>query len=226
MKRILSLLIIMLLFSTTALIADEEQPQLAYRFLMEYIHDEEEEAGNPKTAGLITIGVGAGLTGLGVAAYFYADDVSSTVFDEPMDDSMRYIISGSIAGSGILTMTIGLGIYATEPRDVRSEFTTVLEEEDPAVQEALAASALHDLAEESKRQRLISGWSELAIPLITAGSRVTANIIQERPWHEDVVSITSWQAWQIWSGISQVFFERTEEERVYEQYLSAREALY
>ena len=89
----------------------------------------------------------------------------------------------------------------------------------------MTTSALKGLSEDARRKRLLAGWSDLSIPIVTVAAQVASNLSGGRPWHEDVFSVSSSQLWQITSGFSDIFFNRSDEEILFEEYEAARAAV-
>jgi len=216
-RNLVLFFILFSLFVPGMVFAQEESPQIAYRLLDDYIRDKEIKA-EKKTGPIITMIAGGTLITGGTALMIWGDPL----FDDP---SRKYILGGSIAGSGVLTLGVGTALYVKKPRDFRAEYTEIFENEDPVVQEALAVGTLREMAENGKRERIISGSIFLAFPVVSGGVQIGANLANDKPWYDGLFSVTLWQVWPIISGISS-FFSKSEGERLYDKYAAAREAFY
>jgi len=212
-----SLSIFSILIPTTGVFAQEESPQIAYRLLDGYIRDKEVRA-EKKIGPVITMIAGGTLITGGSALMIWGDPL----FD---NSSQKFIVGGSVAGGGALTLGVGTALLLKKPKDFRAEYAEIFENEDAVVQEALAAGTLREMAENGKRERIISGTLALAFPLVSGGVQIGTNLAHDKAWHEGLISITSWQIWTIISGVSS-FFSKSEEERLYAKYTSAQEAFY
>jgi hypothetical protein len=226
MKKIIFLIIILCLGGSIAF-GQEETSQLAYRFLDGYITKKEAEAAD-KTGAIGMMVAGGLITGGGVAFWIWGDEmVESCSTDEEYyyDDTTHTIVSASIVGGGVLTLGIGTCMLLAKPFDYRAEYAYIFQEPDPVVQEALAVAVLHDLAEEGRNSRISTGIVNLIAPLITIGVHVGYNIYSEKMWDEDLTYTIVGQSFNLVNGIAQLFFVKSEEERVYEKYLIAKEAM-
>lgn len=225
MKK-LSVLVMILLLSGGILFSEDTQPQIAYRLLDEYV-TEKEESSSRKTGGIITLSLGAAVLAGSALMWFWGDDITAAVSEvgQPWEKETKYIVCGSLAGTGIIGIGVGTGLLLAPPRDYRSEYTSVYEAEDPVVQEALAVATIKDLAEEGRRMRIISGWGNLSLTVFTMGAQVAVNISKKREWHVDLGSVFTWQIGTVVTGITSLF-TRSDEERLYEKYLAAKQAIY
>ena len=204
----------------------QDSPQVAFRFLDNYITEKENESGS-KAGAIVTISIGSALlVGSGVA-WFFGDDISAAVSadGQPWDSTSKYITVGALAAGGLLSIGTGIVLLLIPAPDYRGEYAHIYEEEDHVLREALAAAALKGLSEKGRRDRMVSGWTNLSIPIITVAAQVAANLSEGRPWHENVFSISSTLMWQIVSGISDIFFNKSEEEILFEEYRAAQAAV-
>ena len=225
MKK-LSVLVMILLLSGGILFSEDTQPQIAYRLLDEYV-TEKEESSSRKTSGIINLSLGAAVLAGSALMWFWGDDITESVSaaGQPWEKKTKYIACGSLAGTGIILIGLGTGLLLVPPRDYRSEYASVYEAEDPVVQEALAVATLKDLAEEGRCTRIIYGWTNLSFTVATLGAQVAVNIAKNREWHKDLGSVFIWQISTVVTGIVS-FFSKSDEERLYEKYLTAKQAIY
>lgn len=224
MRRFCVLLVVFCV--SIASIAADSTPQIAFRFLDDYITEKEEGPGTT-TAGIFALSVGTALlAGSGVAWYF-GDDISAAVSEDgqPWDLTTKSITTGALAAGGGLSIGTGLVLLLMPPHDYRAEYAHIYGEDDPLLREAFSAAALKRLSEDGRIERLLSGWTDLSIPIVTVFAQVSANLSAGKPWHEEVLSVSSTQIWQIATGISEIFFKRSEEEILFEEYLAAQRVI-
>jgi hypothetical protein len=204
--------------------AAEEQPQIAYKLLDEYLR-EEAAAGSDKTGPIIAMAVGGGLLLSGVTLMIFGDDISAALSEtgQAWDPTTKWTVSGTLAGTGVLTFGIGTGLLLTEAPDYRERYASIYEETDRAAREAQAAAVLKTLADEARSTRVARGIIGITTPFVTAGITILANLIAGPPrnWYDDVVAVSSWQLINLGTGIM-TLATPSKEERLYERYRSAR----
>lgn len=224
-KRILTGLVILIL-AGGILFGNDEPPQIAYRLLDGYVR-EKEENGKSNIGSIVTMSVGGVAIAAGVFMWFQGDTISTwfTEDETPWDDSVKYGICGGLVLGGGITTGIGTALLFRKPVDYRSEYPDVFNETDPILQEAMAVSTLFDLSEEGKRSRIISSSTSLAVPVLTTGITIAANLASDKEWYEDVVTVNSSTVWSIVSALTG-FFQKSDEERLYDKYHAAKDALY
>ena len=223
-RRILSALLI--LVTAAAGLAAEEEPQIAYRILSGYLVKEEADAkiGN-KIAGTILCSTGGLLIAGAGATWFAGDWIGDRYFGGPMDPDIKVNVSLGLGIGGLATTVVGAGLLSAKPRDRDEEYAEVFAENDAKVREALAVAALKDLAIQGKKRRMTSAVSNLAVPIVYGLVRAGMNAVQGDPWNKDLFDGFYWNAWNVASGLSDIF-GTTEEERLYDKYLAGRDALY
>ena len=205
--------------------SQETTPQLASLFLDEYVK-EKEEAGGRKAGGVISLALGgAALTG-GTVLFFFGDPITEALSPtgESWDSQTKYIVSGSLVASGALGIGVGLTLLLAPPPDYRSRFAAVYAAEDPKLRESLAAAALFDLAEEAKRERILSGVTDIAIPVVSVVLQMGINLATDKEWHNGLTSVSFLQIGNLITGIMSLA-DRSEEEKLYLRYLAAKAAL-
>ena len=207
-------------------LAAEETPQIAYRFLDEYI-SEKEDSSDRKAAGIFGISLGGvSFAGAGVT-WFFGDDISSALSEggEPWDSTTKNIATGALAAGGVLSTATGAILLLTPGPDYRAEYAYIFDQPDPLLREVYAAAVLAGLAAEGRAQRLTSGWANLSIPIFATAARVATNLSAGREWHVGVFSISSTQVRRLASGLSSLLFKKSEKENLYEEYLAAQQAI-
>jgi hypothetical protein len=223
MKKILVFLLIC--FTGLGLWADE--PQLAFRLLDEYIREKEEFAES-KIGPMISLTLGTGLAVAGTT-FLIADEYNDFQIEfegEIMDKQTKNIIGYSMIGGGLLTMGVSTGLLFADAPDYRAEYSEIFGEEDPVVQEALAAAALYRLSDEARTERIREGIFNLSIPIAVNTIAIIINVSEGEPWYSDLTEISLSQINMIVSGIYNLAFHVTDEERLYEEYEIAMDAFY
>ncbi len=200
------------------------EPEIAYRFLGDYVAAKEAKAGD-KTGAYVMLGTGAFLAASSAAAWFYSDDISQAFDYGPIDPTLKNGLTLGFAIGSAASFGIGLGLYAAPPKNYRLEFASVFQESDPELREALAAATLRDLAIQAKQSRVAGALSSLLIPAIGAIIRVSTNVSEGKAWQTDLMMSISSNSWSLIGGITNLM-TRSKEELLYERYLAARDALY
>jgi hypothetical protein len=205
--------------------SESPTPQLAFLFLDEYVQ-EKEQAGGRLTGGVISLALGSAAFAGGAVLFFFGDPITEALSPtgEAWDPQTKSIVSGSLAASGALGMGVGMALLLAPPPDYRSRFSHVYSEEDPQLRESLAAAALFDMAEEGKRERILSGVTNIAIPIVSVGLQLGINLATEEEWHKGLTSVSFWQIGTLITGVMSLA-DRSEEEKLYLRYLAAKSAL-
>ncbi len=219
-----SIAVVLIAFFLSASAAAEEQPQIAYKLLDEYLR-EEAAAGGDKTGPIIAMVIGGGLLVSGVSLMIFGDDISAAVSEtgQAWDPATKWTVSGTLAGTGALTFGIGTGLLFSEAPDYRERYASIYEETDPAAREAQAAAVLKSLADEAHSTRVARGVIGITTPFLTAGVAVLANLIAGPPrnWYDDVLTVSSWQLINLGTGIM-TLATPSKEERLYDRYRNAQ----
>ena len=227
MTKTINILLLILISVSAFAQDDNSRPQIAYRILTDYIADKEEQNRNGlKSGSIVSMIVGGTLLTGSAVMYFWGDDIIGAFSQEALADwtpETRDITCGSIALGGVVSLSAGVIMALTPPRDYREEFSLVLNEPDPVVQEALAAGALFDLSEKGRRGRVTSGIIDMTTPLISLGITIIFNVAEDRPWYEDnEYNFISFGV-NLIKGLVQIIWEKSDEEQLYEKYLTAKE---
>jgi hypothetical protein len=226
MKKRLLFLFMSIVLAMTAF--SQETPQIAFRLLTDYLDNEaSKQADARRSAGTFGIILGSTMLLSGGAVFIWGDQVAKLAHYDDWNDTTKYIISGSLVGTGLLTIGMGSNSLTSSPKDERmTKFGFVYRERDPIVQEAMAAAALKDLAVRGKTERVTSGFMDLAVPLASAAATCISNVASKKPWYDNLLNVTSWQIWSVASAINSLFFKKSNGELLYEKYLAANQALY
>ena len=220
MKRISMVLV---LFSMTiGLVLAQNTPQLAYVFLDDYITEKEENASK-KSGAIASISIGAALMAGSGVAWFWGDEISMGLSDDGRlwDTTTKYITTGALAAGGLLTSSAGVIFLLAPAPDFRAEYANVYSEKNLILREAFSAAALKGLSENGRTERLVSGWVDLSIPIITVAAQMASNLSTGKQWHENVFSVSSTQIWQIISGLYDIFIKKSKEEILFDEYEAA-----
>ncbi len=206
--------------------AKAEQPQIAYRIFSSWVDDRMERAPREKKAASIALfTIGGTVLGAGATTYFAGDDISRWMTGSPMDGELRENLSLGLAIGGASLLVAGAFVSSAPLKDYRAIYSDVFNESDPEVQEAMAVAALKYQADRGKERRITSFVSGLAVPIFAGLLRVGANLIEGDEWTEGVWPSMQWSCWSAANGLVDLF-RKTDEERRYERYLTARDALY
>lgn len=222
MKKMVMVLILLSL--VLGPIFAQSTPQIAFTFLDDYIKEKEGKE-EMKKAGILGLSVGTALVASSGVAWFFGDEISMELSEDGQswDTTSKYIMTGALVAGGVLSLGTGAVLLLLPPHDYRGEYAHIYEEDDPLLREAFSAAALKGLAESGRTDRLIAGWIDLSIPIVTVATQVSMNVSGGRPWHEDVLSVSVSQIWQIASGVYGVFFKKSGEESLFEEYQAARD---
>jgi hypothetical protein len=218
-KRALSLILAAALAASGL---SAEEPQIAFRLLDDYVqHRQERLNKSMDSGGLASIIGGTLLIGAASAVYFAGNEISQAMSGAPMESGYRNTLSLGLTVGGAALVISGSVMMGTPARDLRSEYSDVFREDDPAIQEAMAAATLKSMADRAKSSRIgsIALWGT-GFGLLTA-LKIGANIYEGNPWAVDL----SGTVWSL-AGIIPPLLNKKDEELLYDKYLAAREAIY
>ena len=223
MKKIgLFLLCVLLLAPGTLLFGEdtdqEKEIRIAFPIFEEYILSKEERV-NRKTTPIVLMVTGGAAVVAGITLF--------AIPDPPLrweEQNHRYIASGAITGSGLVTAGIGVGLYFRKPKDFHVEYASVFNEKDPKLQEAYAAATLKDLADSGRKNRISSSVTAVAIPVVSTGASIIFNTARGDPWYSDLYYVSVPQVYNFINGIMG-FFKQSEEERLYALYIETKTAM-
>jgi hypothetical protein len=215
-----------LLLAVTGFAGAEEQPQIAYRILTGYIDKKASESLSGRKGAGIGLSIGGGLVlASGAVTYLWGDSIARAAGGPALDPTVKTSVSIGLGVGGLALLSIGGSLAAARPKDYRSEYGEVFEERDPLVREALAVAVLRDLAIKGEKKRVSGAVMNLLFPVIYGAIQAGANLSQGKVWHDQVLNGLYWTAWNVASGVSELFGS-SEEERLYEKYRAGREALF
>lgn len=202
----------------------DDQPQIAYRIFADYIDNKSEDDAKDKLGWGLGLTIAGGLA-LGTGITFAALDPNSL---DPADPNLKWRVAGIVGGSGLVATGVGIALLASPVPDYREKYRVVFLEKDPLVQEALAASSLKEMAQAGKEGRIASALTTLLTPLLVTGIMTIVDAAQNnpnRPWYSSAKDNVWWLAGATISG-SINLFSTSSEERLWEKYVSARDAMY
>ena len=208
--------------STTAI----DHSQIGFNLFSGWVDNYQRDATRAKFVGsTILYGTGSLAAAGAIATWLKGDEISEAIVGEPMESSLRQNITLGL-GIGAGALYLGGIIVSTVPiKDYRSIYADVYNEKDPEVREAMAVSVLRYQADQGRERRITSFVTGFAVPIVA--SIVTSSIYaaQNKSWSEGFWSALQGSTWSM-AGSVVVLFQKTPEERLYERYLSARDALY
>jgi hypothetical protein len=231
MRRIISFILIASLGSL-ALVAQSSpirfsdgKPQVAFHLFSTWADNYQANARRGKTIAESILYSGAALSLAGSALTWYGGDtIARQTYGQPMDADLKQNLTlGLGIGGGALLLT-GMIVASVPIKDYRAIYADVFEEQDSEVQEAMAVSVLHYQADRGKERRITSFITGLVVPLFVGGIRAGINVASGNRWDRDVLDVVSGQSWTMGMSIVSLF-QKTEEERLYDRYLSTRDAL-
>jgi hypothetical protein len=232
MKRLISLALCLAMIAVPVVAqieiseAKAENPQIAYRIFSSWVNEKQERAPREKKAATIALYTIGGLAlGAGATTWFAGDDISEWACGSPMDRELKENLSLGLAIGGASFLVAGIMVSSAPVRDYRAIYSDVLNEGDSEIREAMAVAALKYQADRGKERRITSFVSGLAVPILAGLLRAGANLIEGDEWSEGVWPSMQWSCWSAANGVVQLF-QKTDEERRYERYLTARDALY
>jgi hypothetical protein len=223
MKRVLALILAISLISCAL---GAEEIQIAFRFLDDYVQQRQEKLNRSMTTGAtLSMVFGGILLGGAAGVYFGGDAMSMNMAGTPMDPDLKNSLTLGMGSGGLALIASGAIMLTSPARDLRSEYSNVFREEDPVIQEAMAAATLKTMADKARAARIGSISLQLTgIGLLTA-FKIGANLYEGQPWGKDLASTMQGQVWAL-AGVVPSFFNKNEEELLYDKYLAARQAIY
>jgi len=231
MRKLLSLVILAALLALPLIAQNppirfsDGKPQVAYHLFSTWADNYMARARRGKIAGeSILLGTGALAVGGAAATWYAGDTLSQQAGWGSMDYSLKQDLTMGLGIGGGLLLASGLIVSAVPIKDYRAIYADVFEERDSEVQEAMAVSVLRYQADRGKERRISSFIAGVAVPVLAGLITGGANVAQGRRWDDgmfDSLRSSSWtMAWSVTS-----LFTKTEEERLYERYLTTRDAL-
>ena len=231
MRRIICSTIIACLFALAGTAQNQPirfsdgKPQIAYRLFSTWADNYQVDAKRGKTvAEAILFSTGAVAVAGSALTWFGGDAISRNMSGSPMDPSLRQNLSFGLGVGGGALLVSGMIVAAAPIKDYRAIYADVFEERDSEVQEAMAASVLLYQADRGKERRVTSFLMAFAVPLLAGGIQAGVNVAQGKDWSKDLLTTVGANSWWM-AGSFVSIFQKTPEERLYDRYLSTRDAL-
>jgi hypothetical protein len=202
------------------------KPQVAYHLFSNWADNYMVDAKRGKAiAEGILYGLGSVSLAGAALTWYGGDAISNNVSGAPMDQNLKQNLTMGFGIGGGALILAGMIVNSVPIKDYRAIYADVFQEKDPEVQEAMAVSVLRYQSDQGRERRIVSFVSGLIVPLLAGGIKAGANLSQGQPWGTDVLSTMGNSSW--WMAGSIVYlFQKTPEERLYDRYLSTRDALY
>jgi hypothetical protein len=206
--------------------APPEKPEIAYHLFSNWADNYQVEAKRGKAIATTFLYSGGALALGGAALTWYGGDaISDNMCGSPMDvDLKRNLTMGLGIGGGVLLVS-GLIVSSVPIKDYRAIYADVFQEKDPEVREAMAVSVLRYQAERGKEGRIASFITSFAVPILAGAITAGINVSQDKRWSDDLLSTVGNSSWCMAGGLVSLF-TKSPEERLYERYLSTRDAYY
>jgi hypothetical protein len=230
----LSTLLIACLFAASAIAqsipvsptGDLEKPQFAYHLFSNWADNYQVTAKRGKRIGETILFSGAALGLAGSALTWYGGDaISNNATGSPMDPDLKRNLTMGLGISGGVFLLSGIIVASVPIKDYRAIYADVFEEKDPEVREAMAVSALHYQADQGKERRISSFLTSCLVPIIAGAITAGVNVGQGKDWNNGLLNSIANSSWWMAGGIISLF-QKTPEERLYERYLSSRDAYF
>jgi hypothetical protein len=230
MKKLCSCLVALCLFSSLAWgqsaasqPADQANPQIAFRLFSDYVDKKGQEA-NPFVGGVLVASLGLGCFVAGGLSLAYGDQFFPS--QGWTDPEAKWIAGSGFLAVGGICVGAGIGLMNAPSPDLRVQYPLVFSETDPVVQEALAASYLLDLARQGRDRRVSGGLFEIGLPIVNCLGAILYNCFSNKDWNYNLDKVGGINLFGILDGLLNIFVYQSEEERLYDQYLSAKSAYF
>jgi len=194
-------------------------PQFALSILSEYF--EKDERGD-RVGGAVLSSAGGVLLAGGIAGALYSmtPPVAGGMYEDANGQMLVRGLSIVVSGTGLILGGIGIGLLAKHDDAYKREFAYLYAETDPVIQEAIAYGVMKELADEARRNRVVSGLVNITTPLAMAGGYAIAAAATDS-WDEfddNVLGALSWTLPSLVSGIITLVSGKSEEERMLDSY--------
>jgi hypothetical protein len=173
----------------------------------------------------ILYGGGAMLLGGAALTWYGGDSISHDLYGAPMDGAFKNNLTLGLGIGAASFLTLGMIVASVPIKDYRAIYADVFAETDPEVQEAMAVSVLRYQADKGKESRIVSFITGLAVPLAAAAITGSIDIAQGKSWSDGLLTSLKGSSWCMGFSVLSLF-QKTPQERLYERYLTTRDALY
>lgn len=223
-KKLIALTLVAFALAGAAFAQDSSQ--IAYRLLTGYITKQElQNKDMGPVYGILATSIGGLMIAGAATTWFYGDEISQSLRSTPMDPVEKLSSTIGLGVGGLISFGVAAWCFTAEATDYRAMYPEVFTETDPAIQEALAAAVLRDMSIKGQEKRMTGILVNFLAPLAVIGINIGINLTKGNAWYDKLESNLLYTAGNIAAGAC-AFFERTEEERLYEKYLSARQTLF
>jgi hypothetical protein len=206
--------------------AGPEKPEIAYRLFSNWADNYQVEAKRGKTIATTFLYAGGALALGGAALTWYGGDaISDNMCGSPMESDLKRDMTLGLGIGGGALLVSGMIVASVPIKDYRAIYADVFQESDPEVREAMAVSVLRYQADRGKERRIASFITSFAVPKLTGAITAGINVSQDKRWSDDLLSSVGNSSWCMAGGIVSLF-SKSPEERLYERYLSTRDAYY
>jgi hypothetical protein len=204
----------------------QENPEIAYHLFSNWADNYRANAIRGKTVAE-TVLYSSGAIALGGAAltYFGGDAISNEAVGSPLDPDLKQNLTLGLGISGGALIISGMIVASVPIKDYRAVYADVFEEKDPEVREAMAVSVLRYQADKGKERRITSFVSSCVVPILACAITAGVNVAQGDQWSKGVLSSLGSSSWWMAGGVVSLF-QKSPEERLYDRYLSTRDAYY
>jgi hypothetical protein len=203
-----------------------ENPEIAYHLFSNWADKYKETATKNKAiAEGLLFGGGALFLGGSALTWYGGDSISESCSGSPMDFETKQDLTLGFGITGGALLLGGIIVAAVPIKDYRAIYSDVFQEKDPEVREAMAVSVLRYQADRGKDRRIASFIWSCALPILVGGFTVCANLSNDDKWSKDVFSTMGDSSWTMVGGVVSIF-SKSPEERLYDRYLTTRDAYY
>jgi hypothetical protein len=196
-------------------------PQFAVSLLTEYFEKDEREA---RVGGVVLTSIGVTMLagGLGLLGYSFTPPGSTGMYSDA--DGQLFVRGFSIGAAGVGTLLggIGIGLLAKPDDAYKNKYAYLYAETDPVVQEAIAFGVMKDIADQARRDRIVSGLINVSLPLATMGGHAIASMASGSwdDFDENVLGSLGWTLPSLVSGVIMLVTGKSDEERLLDSYRS------
>jgi hypothetical protein len=203
-----------------------EKPEFAYHLFSNWADNYQDNAKKGKTIASTLLYSGAAIGFAGSAlSWFGGDAISNNATGSDLDPTLKQNLTIGFGASGAALLLSGIIVSAVPIKDYRAIYADVFQERDPEVREAMAASALRYQADQGKERRISSFVTSCVVPIIVGAITAGVNVAQGKTWSDGVLTSLGNSSWWMAGGIVSLI-NKSPEERLYDRYLSARDAFY
>jgi hypothetical protein len=204
----------------------EGKPEIAYHLFSNWADNYQVEAKRGKAIAETVLFSGGALALGGAALTWYGgDSISNQVCGSPMDSDLKRNMTMGLGISGGAFLISGLIVSTVPIKDYRAIYSDVFQEKDPDVREAMAVSVLRYQADRGKERRITSFVSSCLVPIIAGAITAGVNVAQHDDWDKNLLDTIGNASWGMAGGVVSLF-QKSPEERLYERYLTTRDAYY